>query len=244
MYGVGDYFGETSLLTGDLRNADISAYTRVVCGTLSKPAFLDVCRRTNIGDGFLKLASMRKAASWQVINANSVMSLMSSSQKTAIETIVSEEAVEEGALLWEISHPANFAFLVISGKFSLFKARRERRRMTAPLPSTIGKLGRAASMKAFGAGGGGDGADGPGSGTQTPNPHNANVHIDTFERGACLIETDALFERDLLGTKVRGRRRGCPSSPPPTQTVIWRAEFVLRSRALTFFRPRTRLRYS
>jgi CRP-like cAMP-binding protein/glyoxylase-like metal-dependent hydrolase (beta-lactamase superfamily II) len=115
-YTTGDYFGETSLVTGNKRNATILAVTDVEVIEFDRYDFLYLIRGTNVVERMRHLDEMRRQRSWDVINTNSVLSTLSSSQKTQLQAILRKRDVASGEVLWEKNSVASEAILVDEGQ--------------------------------------------------------------------------------------------------------------------------------
>lgn len=111
-YTTGDYFGETSLVTGKPRNATITAVTDVLVIEFDSYDFLHLVRGTDIIERMRHLAEMRKLRSWAVINSNTVLCDLTSSQKTQLQAILHQRKVEAGDTLWREKEAAREAFMV------------------------------------------------------------------------------------------------------------------------------------
>ena len=102
-YGKYEYFGEASLVTGEMRAADVIAETEVKLLTIEKNAFLNFIEGTQLEETFLKLVEVRNSNSWDLLSSSKVFGSMTSHQKTQIESIMratnipkSSEVVKEG----------------------------------------------------------------------------------------------------------------------------------------------------
>ena len=114
-YGAGDYFGETSLILEQPRNADVVARTDVTLIELSAQAFHYLVRGTNIPDRLLTLANMRNQDSWWVFDQNSILSHLTAAQKTRLQTYLETVEVEEGDVLWQAGADVDRGFLISEG---------------------------------------------------------------------------------------------------------------------------------
>lgn len=114
-YHPGDYFGETALVTDQARTADVDARTAVVLWTLDRHAFSYLLRGTDIPARLVRLARAREDRSWQLVEQNSALRLLTSSQKTELQTYLEARRVSEGTVLWQAGELAETAFLVDEG---------------------------------------------------------------------------------------------------------------------------------
>ncbi len=116
-FRVGDYFGETSLVTGDPRNADVFAVGHVCAATISSSNFDALIEGTQIRRNLLKLIDTRKKDSWQLFESNSVLRSFSSTAKTDLEVHMQKRDFERGEIAWRAGDPAQMVMLIKSGSF-------------------------------------------------------------------------------------------------------------------------------
>ncbi|GBG29458.1 cAMP-dependent protein kinase regulatory subunit [Hondaea fermentalgiana] len=119
LFNVGDYFGETSLVTGAPRNANVDAVTAVWAATLSLTHFNALVRGTSIREDLISLSETRKTNSWQLVSNHSILGKLSSTAKTQLEVIMVERHFVAGEVAWETGDHADFVMLVQSGLFHL-----------------------------------------------------------------------------------------------------------------------------
>jgi CRP-like cAMP-binding protein/phosphoribosyl 1,2-cyclic phosphodiesterase len=111
-YQAGDYFGETSLVLRQPRNADVYAATDVELIEVDRYDFLYLLRGTDIPNRLVRLARMREQRSWMVIERNSALKELTSAQKTQLQSCLESRAVTEGEILWTAREPTTAAFIV------------------------------------------------------------------------------------------------------------------------------------
>jgi len=122
-YFAGDYFGEQALITEDaIRTADILAVKPIKAIQFMKLDFIWLLKDTDVVKKMTRLAEIRETGSWILMNENSVLSLLSESQKTQLETCFTKVSVKAGELLWKKDDIANIAALVSSGLFKFSSA--------------------------------------------------------------------------------------------------------------------------
>eukprot|EP01133_Synstelium_polycarpum_P014612 gene14612-17279_t len=115
---AGDYFGEMSLIMGGLRSARVCSVTDVEVLVFSKEDFLSITRNSTESVNFItRLWAMRNEKSWESISLNSVLNRCTNSQKTALQSILHRELVEENQPLWSKGDSATFGCLVGEGSF-------------------------------------------------------------------------------------------------------------------------------
>lgn len=118
-YHAGDYFGETALILGQPRNADVIAATDVSLIELDRYDFLYLLRGTDIPQRLVRLARMRAERSWEVIEHNSVFRAMTSAQKTSLQSYLESRAVRADEVLWWAGNKAEAAYIVEEGSIAL-----------------------------------------------------------------------------------------------------------------------------
>jgi CRP-like cAMP-binding protein len=118
-YGTYEYFGETSLITGEPRSADVVAETDVVALTVEKNSFLNFIRGSSIEKSLLKLARIRESNSWNLLSKSKLFQSMTSTQKTQLETILTETAAIENTPLLTENKPPEAAYIINSGEVKL-----------------------------------------------------------------------------------------------------------------------------
>ena len=118
-YQSGDYFGETALIRGRPRNADVVAHTDLRLVKIERYDFLYLLRGTDIPMRLLRLASMREERSWELFRRNTTLTALTSAQKTQLQSFLEIQETQDGEALWAQGAPAEHAFLVDEGKISL-----------------------------------------------------------------------------------------------------------------------------
>jgi len=114
-YRTGDYFGETSLVLDQPRNADVVAKTDVSLIRIARHAFLYLVRGTEIASRMVQLAEIRSGYAWQLFDENSVLSGLSAAQKTSLQTRLKRREVASGTQLWEPGQPADEGLFIETG---------------------------------------------------------------------------------------------------------------------------------
>eukprot|EP00744_Colponema_vietnamica_P008254 GILI01011793.1.p1 GENE.GILI01011793.1~~GILI01011793.1.p1 ORF type:complete len:279 (+),score=91.95 GILI01011793.1:70-837(+) len=117
--GSADYFGETSLVTGELRSARVTSLSELEVVAISRYDFFYLFRSTNIINKMLHLATVRSERSWLLLSKNSLLSLLSVTQKTELQAILHKREVAQDAYLWKEGEEAVKAFLVDEGTVRL-----------------------------------------------------------------------------------------------------------------------------
>ncbi|HVO32186.1 MAG TPA: cAMP/cGMP-dependent 3',5'-cyclic-AMP/GMP phosphodiesterase [bacterium] len=118
-YKAGDYFGETAIVTGRPRSADAVTRTASVLVEIGRADFLNFFRGSDIPERLMRLAQAREEDSWQVMRANSVLRVLTSAQKTQLQTTMELVVTRAGDVLWKRGEKEAAAFLVDSGSVTL-----------------------------------------------------------------------------------------------------------------------------
>jgi CRP-like cAMP-binding protein len=109
-------------IVGEKRTATITADTPVELIQFSKAEFMHIVRQTNAIERLKQLGLMQRSKSWQVISANSVLSQLTSSQKTYLQSILQRRNTKVGENLWLQGTDATEAFLVCEGCYVFSRA--------------------------------------------------------------------------------------------------------------------------
>jgi CRP-like cAMP-binding protein/glyoxylase-like metal-dependent hydrolase (beta-lactamase superfamily II) len=118
-YQSGDFFGETALILGQPRNADVYAHTDVVLVEIDRYDFLYLLRGTDIAERLVRLARMRDERSWELFAKNSALQTLTSAQKTQLQSYLEVVPAQAGQRLWSAGAQADAAFIIDEGKVAL-----------------------------------------------------------------------------------------------------------------------------
>jgi CRP-like cAMP-binding protein len=113
-YKSGDFFGETALVTGAPRSADVRAKTELVLLAVDKYDFLSFLRGTDLVAALVRLAKNRDLPSWDVMGDNSVLRVLSAAQKTQLQALLEHVQVVAGQELWAPGAAPEAAWLLDS----------------------------------------------------------------------------------------------------------------------------------
>jgi len=114
-----DYFGEGALLTDGYQMGTATAVTNVDMIEIDKADFQYLMsRRPLLRERVVRRSQLRYTASWKAIGANSVFANFSMAQVTQLQSVMNEETVKAGQVLWKRGDIVKDVILVGEGKFS------------------------------------------------------------------------------------------------------------------------------
>ena len=131
-----DYFGEGALLTDGFQMGTATAATNVDMIEIDKADFQYLMsRRPLLRERVVRRAQLRYTASWKAIGANSVFANFSMAQVTQLQSVMAEETVKAGHVLWRRGDIVKDVILIGEGKFAFRELP-----MTETEPFTAGAL--------------------------------------------------------------------------------------------------------
>lgn len=111
-YHAGDYFGEMAILLDQPRAADAIAKTDVDLVAIDNNDFVSVLRGSEMLQRLERLVHARDEGAWELFGRNSVLSALTSSQKTQLQTYMVPRDAPEGEILWRAGALPDHAFIV------------------------------------------------------------------------------------------------------------------------------------
>ena len=121
-FTTGDYFGEQALVAPDcIRSADIVARTDMVCYQFQRQDFNWLLHGTDVVAKIERMIMARQDAVWDLIGMNSVLRLLTPTQKTQLEQRCMPRYYETDEYVWEEGNEATVACLIDSGMFKFVK---------------------------------------------------------------------------------------------------------------------------
>lgn len=123
-FSTGDYFGEQSLISKvqSKRSATVRATTDCKVLVLRRNAFHFLVRETDTIIRLKQLGSMQMSESWQVINNNTCLEALTSTQKTSLQSMLQPRKLIKGEVIWRIVHVPTEAILVVQGSLIFAEA--------------------------------------------------------------------------------------------------------------------------
>jgi CRP-like cAMP-binding protein/phosphoribosyl 1,2-cyclic phosphodiesterase len=111
-YRAGDFFGETALVTGAPRSADVRAKTELVLLAVDKYDFLSFLRGTDLVAALVRLARNRDLRSWDVMGENPVLRVLTAAQRTQLQAVLEHAHLDAGHDLWIPGQNPEAAYLL------------------------------------------------------------------------------------------------------------------------------------
>jgi CRP-like cAMP-binding protein/glyoxylase-like metal-dependent hydrolase (beta-lactamase superfamily II) len=111
-YRAGDYFGEMAILLDQPRNADAIARTDVDLVAIDRNDFLAVLRGSEMLRRLERLVRVRDEGAWEVLAKNSILSALTSSQKTQLQMYLTARHADSNELLWEAGDVPKRAYVI------------------------------------------------------------------------------------------------------------------------------------
>jgi len=119
-FRVGDYLGEISIMTGEERTATIAAETKCTVIEIDKYAFhYLIGKDQHLDDRMRCLVKSRIDGSWHAIAQNSILRMLSVTQKTSLQAFLHIQSVAKDEVIWAKGQSASCAVLILSGNFIL-----------------------------------------------------------------------------------------------------------------------------
>jgi CRP-like cAMP-binding protein/phosphoribosyl 1,2-cyclic phosphodiesterase len=111
-YRAGDYFGEMAILLDQPRSADAIALTDVDLIAIDRNDFLAVLRGSEMLTRLERLVRVRDEGAWELLARNSVLSSLTSAQKTQLQTYLVARVAASNDVLWQAGDVPRCAYLV------------------------------------------------------------------------------------------------------------------------------------
>jgi CRP-like cAMP-binding protein/ribonuclease BN (tRNA processing enzyme) len=122
-YRDGDFFGETALITGAPRSADVRAKSDLDVVAVDKYDFLALLRGTNLAHALVRLARNRDLPSWDLMGENAVLRHLRSQQRTGLQAVLEHCRLEAGEVVWAEGDATDAAWLLDEAGIELIEPR-------------------------------------------------------------------------------------------------------------------------
>jgi len=118
IFRPGDFLGEVSVVTGEVRTATVVADTSVVTFEVDRYAFdYLVMHDARLKIRMTNLIKARSYGSWGAITANQLLSRFTSSQKTQLQALLTGRILRKGDVVWAKGEPVKIGVLISKGTF-------------------------------------------------------------------------------------------------------------------------------
>ncbi len=111
-YRAGDYFGEMAILLDQPRSADAISITDVDLLAIDRNDFLSLLRGSEMLTRLERLVRVRDEGAWELLAKNSVLSGLTSAQKTQLQMYLVPAQADDSQVLWRAGDIPKHAYLV------------------------------------------------------------------------------------------------------------------------------------
>lgn len=111
-YRAGDYFGEMAILLDQPRSADAVSLTDVDLIAIDRNDFLAVLRGSEMLTRLERLVRVRDEGAWELLGKNSVLSALTSAQKTQLQMYLTPCQADDNQVLWRAGDIPRSGYLV------------------------------------------------------------------------------------------------------------------------------------
>ncbi len=111
-YRAGDYFGEVAIILDQPRSADAISLTEVELIAIDRNDFLAVLRGSEMLTRLERLVRVRDEGAWELLARNSVLSALTSAQKTQLQMYLSPCHLDDDHVLWREGDVPQSAYFV------------------------------------------------------------------------------------------------------------------------------------
>jgi CRP-like cAMP-binding protein len=152
-YREGDFFGETALVTGAPRSADVRAKTQLTVLAIEKHDFLSFLRGTDLVPALGRLARNRDLPSWDLMGENDVLRALGAKQRTRLQAFLEHRTLVAGDELWSAGSAPDGAWLLDDAEVDLDGRRVGRATFLADADAILrGRPARSSAVVARGGG--------------------------------------------------------------------------------------------
>jgi CRP-like cAMP-binding protein/phosphoribosyl 1,2-cyclic phosphodiesterase len=115
VFGMHQYFGESSLINNTLRTANVTALTDTVLLQIEKNDFLAFIEDSDIRERMKHLSANRRDGTWKLMDLHPVLSGLNSAQRSELQTLMMRHEFGEGELVSCSDDQVAPAFFIASG---------------------------------------------------------------------------------------------------------------------------------
>ena len=118
VFRPGDFLGEVSVVTGEVRTATVVADTTVTTFEVDRYAFdYLVMHDARLKIRMTNLIKARSDGSWGAITSNQLLSRFTSSQKTQLQALLTGRILRKGDIVWAKGEQVKMGVLISKGTF-------------------------------------------------------------------------------------------------------------------------------
>lgn len=116
VFGLYDYFGETALVAGGMRTADVTAISNMELLVMGKEAFLDFIRGTAVVETMRRLYASRDLGTWHLLDKHPILCDLNSTQRTRLQAHLEPCSFEAGDILFAEGNLHSHCYILVSGR--------------------------------------------------------------------------------------------------------------------------------
>jgi CRP-like cAMP-binding protein/phosphoribosyl 1,2-cyclic phosphodiesterase len=116
VFGMYDYFGETALVGGGVRTADVTAISDMELLVMERHAFLDFLRGTPVVATMQRLYASRDLGTWRILDQHPILRDLNSTQRTRLQAMLEPCSFESGERLLTRFEAGPSSFILLEGR--------------------------------------------------------------------------------------------------------------------------------
>lgn len=118
VFRPGDFLGEVSVVTGEVRTATVVADVEVTTFEVDRYAFdYLVMHDSRLKIRMTNLIKARSDGSWAAISQNQLLNRLTSSQKTQLQALLTGRILRKGDVVWAKGEPVKIGVIISKGLF-------------------------------------------------------------------------------------------------------------------------------
>jgi CRP-like cAMP-binding protein len=115
VFGLYDYFGETALVAGGVRTADVTAISDMELLVMGREAFLDFIRGTPVMETMRRLYESRGLGTWQLLDEHPILRDLNPTQRTRLQAHIEPCRFDNGDVLFAAGTHQSHCYLLETG---------------------------------------------------------------------------------------------------------------------------------